>query len=75
MAIPHPSAVRLFAPDHPALAIKLRQRLEERRRDLFERIASSPTWDDFRWNQGRLIGLKDAIEIAEDIEKELTERN
>lgn len=68
-----PSAVRLFAPEHPALTQALRATLEARRRELAAQIADgyAQSWEDYKYRSGRVAGLDEAIAVCADLEKKL----
>lgn len=66
-----PSAVRLFAPEHPSLAHTVRAKLEIRRRELESQLLSSQDWADFKQRAGAIRGIDDAIALCRDAEKDL----
>lgn len=68
-----PSAVRFFAPDHPALAITLRARLEKWRVEALEQVLSATDWGDFCARKGRVQGIDDALQHSIDIEREMVD--
>lgn len=69
------SAVRFFAPDHPALTNTLRKKLEERRPEILEEFAyrSDPRLDDER--RGKLLMLDEVLDMCEKLERELNGDN
>ena len=72
--IDRPSAVRLYAPDHPALTNTVRAKLMKRRAELVEAaVASSQDWPDFRYRYGVIQGLEEAIAMCEQAEKDYRE--
>lgn len=68
-----PSAVRLFAPEHPALTRALSATLEARRRELAGQIADgfAQSWEDYKHRSGVIKGLDEAIAACSDLEKKL----
>ena len=73
MANERPSAVRLYAPDHPALAITVRARIEQRRKELIEQLMFPVDWADYNRRAGTVRGLEAALELVDEVEKELTD--
>lgn len=73
MATPTPSAIRLFAPDHPALAVTVRARLEKERNSQIEQMATgyAQDWGDYKQRVGIVKGLDEAIQICLNVEQEL----
>ena len=73
MANERPSAVRLFAPDHPALAVTVRARLEKQRENQIEQMATgyAQEWGDYKQRVGIVKGLDEAIQICLNVEQEL----
>ena len=73
MANERPSAVRLFAPDHPALAVTVRARLEKQRENQIEQMATgyAQEWGDYKQRVGIVKGLDEAIQICLTVEQEL----
>jgi hypothetical protein len=61
----------MFAPDHPALAISMRGRLEKRRKELLEELILSQDWADFSRRRGLIVGIDEALRFCEDIQKEM----
>ena len=66
------SPVRLYAEDHPVLANKLRQQLEKARQEKFDQLSLAQDWPDFRERRGIIAGLKEAMDMCEQLEKQLT---
>ena len=75
MAAPQPSAVRFFAPDHPALAATIRARLEQRRADLIEELLLASDWADFNKRRGVVKGIDEALLHCSEVERDLNERH
>ena len=75
MAAPQPSAVRFFAPDHPALAVTIRARLEQRRKDLIEELLLAADWADFTKRRGVVQGIDEALLHCSEVERDLNERH
>lgn len=71
MAVPQPSAVKFYAPDHPALANTLRRQLQQVRQNLLEDfvIQLEPRMDDIR--RGKILMLDEVLGMCEDFEREL----
>ena len=66
-----PSAVRLYAPDHPALTKTVRAKLMKRRVELFETtVLAAQNWPDFTERRGLIRGLDEAIAMCEQAEKD-----
>lgn len=67
-----PSAVRFFAPDHPALANTLRRKIEVRRTQVLEEFTGrmGPNEDDIR--RGRIYMLDEILQLCLDTERELS---
>jgi hypothetical protein len=74
MALEQPSAVRFFAPDHPALNIKLRKRLEQRRCALLEELLGGSDWGNYNYRKGLVQGIDEAIQHCLDIENEMQDK-
>ena len=69
-----PSAVRLFAADHPALTNTVRQRVTALRAKLIsECVGAAQDWPDFTQRRGVIIGLEHALRICEEADKEYRE--
>ena len=68
---PSPLSVRMFTPDHPALALSMRSRLEVRRRELLEELILSQDWADFSRRRGLIVGIDEALRYCYDIQKEM----
>jgi len=64
-------AVRLYAEDHPALAHKLKAKLEKRQEELLGNLIVADDWADYKHRVGVLRGLQDAIDICEEQDKAL----
>ncbi len=75
MSATRESAVRLFAPDHPALAHTVAARLVKEIQAKSEQVAQGypADWADYRQRVGELKGLQRAIEICQEIDKEMRE--
>lgn len=73
MATDRPSAVRLFAPEHPSLARTLRGKLEQHRATLGEALISgyASDWGDYNKRVGVILGISTAIAFCSDAEKGL----
>lgn len=71
-----PSAVRLFADDHPTLARTVKAKLVDRRSELGVQMAEgyASDWPDYNRRAGVIKGLNEAIEICEQAEKDLDKR-
>lgn len=73
MAAERPSAVRLYAPDHPALAntvaAKLQKEIQTHGNQLAEGYAKD--WPDYQARIGFIKGLKRAIEMCQEADKEI----
>jgi hypothetical protein len=69
-----PSAVRLFAIEHPSLARGLRARLERRQQELVIAVGTgyAQDWADYKERVGVIKGLGEAIEQCKLAENELT---
>ena len=69
-----PSAVRLFAADHPALVNTVRQRVTALRAKLIsECVSAAEDWPDYKQRRGVIIGLEHALRICEEADKEYRE--
>ena len=69
-----PSAVRLFAGDHPALTSTVRQRVTALRAKLIsECVSAAEDWPDYKQRRGVIIGLEHALRICEEADKEYRE--
>lgn len=66
-----PDPIRLYAEDHPALALKLRAKLERRQTELFGGLTVAQDWADYKERVGVIRGLQEAIDICEAEEKRL----
>ena len=77
MAAQSPSAVRLYVPDHPALVLTVRARIETQRKILIEQLGTgyASNWDDYNRRAGVIQGFDDALEMIANVEKEMTEQN
>lgn len=73
MAQERPSAVRLYAPDHPALAITVRSQIEQQRNKLIEEngTGNAQDWGDYKSRAGVIMGLDLALQICINIESEI----
>jgi hypothetical protein len=67
--------IRFFAPEHPELPRTLRDALQLRIRELGEQITGgyASDWADYRRRVGHLNGLRDAMAICAQLEKEFGE--
>ena len=65
-------ALRIFALDHPQIARTLRGKLKERQTALVIQVAtgSAEDWGDYKERVGVIKGFKEAIDLAEAIERE-----
>ena len=69
-----PSAIRLFAADHPALTNTVRQRVTALRAKLIsECVGAAEDWPDFKQRRGVIVGLEHALRICEEADKEYRE--
>ena len=69
-----PSAVRLFAADHPALTNTVRPRVTALRAKLIsECVGAAEDWPDYKQRRGVIIGLEHALRICEEADKEYRE--
>ena len=69
-----PSAVRLYASDHPALTNTVRAKLMKRRAELIVGILeSTQDWPDFALRRGAIAGIDEAIAMCEQAEKDYRE--
>lgn len=66
-------AVQYFVPNHPAVSGSVRGRLIARRQELLENLRYAPDWPDFKRRIGVLQATEEAIEICNEVEKDLTE--
>lgn len=75
MATQSPSAVRLYVPDHPALVLTVRARIETQRKILIEQLGTgyASSWDDYNRRSGVIQGMDEALELIAKVEKEMTE--
>lgn len=66
-------AFRLYAAEHPQLARTLRAKLEHRRAELIIQLGEgfAGDWADYKERSGVIKGLKEAIDICEQAEKEM----
>lgn len=67
------SAVRLYAEDHPVLARRLRDKLEQAKASLLLDLASgyAADWADYKYRVGQVAGLDAAVRLAIEADKEL----
>ena len=77
MAAQSPSAVRLYVPDHPALVLTVRARIEAERKIQIEQLGTgyASDWPDYKSRSGVIRGLDTALDIIAKVEKEMTEQN
>jgi hypothetical protein len=67
------SVVKLYAPDHPDLPIKVAVQIA----DLMEKMAQSlaegycQDWGDYKHRSGQILGLRTALDICQKTDKEL----
>lgn len=68
-----PSAVRLFAPEHPALSRTVHGKLEKRRAELSVQITDgyASDWPDYRQRVGVIKGIDEAIQFCIEAENNL----
>ena len=68
-----PSAVRIFAPEHPNLARTLRAKLEKERAGLAANITDglAQDWADYKHRAGVIKGIDAAIQLCINAESEL----
>ena len=68
-----PSAIRLFASEHPALARTVRGKLEKRRAELATQVADgfANDWANYRERVGAIKGIDEAIQFCIEIENNL----
>lgn len=69
-----PTSIRVSITDHGRLPPTLCGRLEQRRAALVEGLSFASDWPDFKQRLGVIAGLKEALEICEQIEKDTGER-
>ncbi len=74
MAQERPTAVRFYAPDHPALAVTVRARIEQRKKELIDQLMFASDWADYNRRAGLVRGMDDALIMIEEVEKELSGR-
>ena len=74
MSTESPSAVRLFAFEHPSLARGLRAKLQQRQAELIGAVGTgyAQDWADYKKRIGVIEGLGEAIEACKQAENELT---
>lgn len=67
------SAVRMFVPEHPAIARTVRGKLERRRAECAEQLAAGLAQDlsDYKHRSGVIRGIDEAIQMCIDTENEL----
>lgn len=69
-----PSAVRLYASDHPALAqtlsAKLRKACAEKIAEIGRGYASD--WGDYQKRVGTIVGLEAALQLCAESEREIS---
>jgi hypothetical protein len=77
MPTPNPSAVRFYAPDHPALLVTARARIEAERKIRIEQLGTgyATSWEDYHKRAGVITGFDIALGMIDTVEKELSERN
>ena len=73
MPAQRPSAVTLFAPEHPRLANTVKAKLEKRRAELLEGILTIPD-DAMPQRAHQIRGIDEAIQICIETEDELKDR-
>lgn len=68
----NPSAVRLFAFEHPSLARGLRAKLVQRQAELIGAVGAgyAQDWPDYKERIGVIKGLNEAIEQCKQVEQE-----
>jgi hypothetical protein len=73
MPAERPSAIRYYAEDHPALAHTLAAKIGKEIASLSDQVASgfASDYPDYRERIGVIRGLKQAIGICNEAEKEL----
>ena len=69
------SSVHIFPGDHPALATRVRSKLEARITELSGHVGAglAQDWGDYKSRTGYIAGLMEAVLICEQAEKELNE--
>ena len=77
MAIDSPSAVRLYPLDHPALVLTTRRKIEAERENQILNLGGglASSFDDYKYRAGIIEGLRLALILTEESEKELNQRN
>ena len=73
MVAQQPTAVRLYAPDHPALALTLRSKLEQRIAQCLRDLPLASSWEDFKKRGGVIAGLEEALQVCSEVELDLSE--
>ena len=65
-------ALRIFALDHPQVARSLRAKLKERQTALVIQVATGAAedWGDYKERVGVIKGYKEAIDLAEQVERD-----
>lgn len=66
--------VEAFVTDDPVLYRRIKSRLAKAREEHFDQMRFSQDWPDFKFRNGYLAGLDDAIKYCELCEKELRGR-
>ena len=67
------SAVRLYAPEHPSLALTVRAKLERLRAEKLANIIHAQDWTDFQRRVGEHNALGAAIDLCAKTESELNQ--
>jgi len=76
MANERPSAVRLYAPDHPALVLTVRRKVEaEREQQINNMLRTRLSFDDYNYRTGIIEGLRIALLLTDQSEQELMQRS
>jgi hypothetical protein len=71
-----PSAVRLYPLDHPALAVNAHRKIQQERDEqiLILGIGAVKSFDEYKYRCGIIEGLRLALVLIEQSEKDLTQR-
>lgn len=69
-----PTNIQVFPLDDPRLARTLRGKLSERIGQLYNTLMLASDWADFKQRLGHLQGMREAIDICEQMEQERRQR-
>jgi hypothetical protein len=74
MPLERPTSFALYPAEHPAIAATSVAQLKKERERLMENLLHAEDLPGFMYRKGEIRGIEKAIDVCENIEKELNKR-